>query len=145
KRLTVSTADHKVRLWDIASQKAIKTFEVDCPFAVDLSFDGGTLAVGGAPVPLTLFDLRKGTRKEVKRFPSSNGPGCLLLTRDGKGLMAHGGLLVVFDPATGKRRPADVVGHGCKIIAMAVSDDGRFLATVGSREDEVKVWRLAGW
>src|SRR5262249_22157955 len=71
-------------------------------------------------------------------------PMCVAFSRDGKTLFSggYGGQVHVLDPATGKelRRFG---AHGLSISCLALSPNGRLLATGGEQDKDVCLWDLA--
>jgi hypothetical protein len=134
-----------IRIWDLKTRKQLASYGVkgvrDLAFSPD-----GTILASGHDAPwqgqgLLLYLLKK--PKKGSQFQALLGDAFFLaFTRDGKYLLTTRiGQVSVLDAETGKvikRLPA----HGAKILDMALSRDGRLLATAGGSDETVRLWRL---
>jgi RNA polymerase sigma factor (sigma-70 family) len=144
----------ELALWDPAT--GTKTWHSKQPGEVRaLAFapDGKTLAVGGGPeygwrrgkqneAFLALVDAKDG--KEVRRVRTGgDAVASVAFSRDGETLAAGlGGTIRVWDATTGKER-SSAIGHEHFVSAVAVSEDGKVVAT-GGADGAVILWDFAG-
>jgi WD40 repeat protein len=119
------------------------------PQAHGLAFSpsGRVLAVG---VDAAVILLDGSTLRTRWRAPLEGAWGCLRFTPDGKVLAAANadGALCLLDAATGKmtrrvtRTHLTKKGKPAAVIGLAVSPDGRLLATASVRDDALTIWEL---
>src|SRR5262249_46459076 len=147
---TLGTADRKgvVTLWEIATWKQQATLRpapsITGGFVQDpcLSFspDGTLLALGGMEA-LVLWDVAG--RKELRRFPDPTGRW-LAFAPDGKTLASAADFEVrLWDVATGARlhnRP----GHDHDVWSVAVSPNGKVVASTCADEPVIRLWGATG-
>ena len=139
-----------VKLWDIASQKAVGEIPVKSGFAraVAYSPDGQILAVGGYQA-LTLWDAAQRTQLRACSGHRGYVTG-VAFSADGKRLAtsSEDETARVWDVATGEQKLV-LNGHRYPVNAVAFSADGRWLATAAgdetrlTRPGEVKLWDAA--
>jgi WD40 repeat protein len=142
--LATAGRGEKVTLWDMDTGKERTSFSLPPPDwlyrrynCLVFSPNGNVLAAGGDGRPLVLWDTVKG--RELHRLPVGWATEAVFAP-DGKTLAtsAHGAIRL-WDPKTGKELHASE-GHTGVVNALAVSPDGRTLAT-GSWEDfTVRLW-----
>ena len=115
--------DSKVWRFDIDAIKSLGHLEFD---RVKFSPDGNWVASGGNFGIITLWNLKTGAIRPLGRC-SSEIYG-IDFTRDSKTLVAAGGYDIrMWDVASGK--PLGTDGHREKVFAVAVSPDGKTVAT----------------
>jgi WD40 repeat protein len=137
--------DESVKLWDVASGQALRTFSGDgllWPTAVALNADGSRLVVSDTD-SARVYDTASGAR--LARFASSGRS--LLLSTDGRYIVGQSRIsdrpqMLVVDSTAGNvvwTVPAAVV-----LQAFALGADGRMLALVSWKgaSAEVEVWDL---
>jgi RNA polymerase sigma factor (sigma-70 family) len=124
-----------VRLFDLATGKAIRTIRGHMDMAVSMTFspDGRLLATGGSQNDndVRLWDVATG--KEVRRIETGTGVHAVAFSPDGKALASGQGesRVVLWDVATGKEQRA-MKGDAGSAVALAFSPNGRFLAAAVS-------------
>jgi serine/threonine protein kinase len=133
KTLVTTGQDNKLTFWDDATGQH-ESIDKVCSVHVrtlSISPNGKLIATGGSG-PQRLWDLS--TRKEVpSHLPQDIPP--VFLPPDGTELAGYDhmkGTVSICNLTTGKVRPWRA--HPDKIEGLAVSPDGRFIATVGSLE-----------
>jgi RNA polymerase sigma factor (sigma-70 family) len=138
KTLAAWCDDRVVRLWDMATGKEQAAFRTTCGFCLAFAPDGKLLA-GGGPDGLVLWDVA--ARKELHRLPAAR-PWALAFAPDGKTLAASGGGIQLWDVATGKQllAPLARAGHGDAVDSLAVSPDGKVLASACYGEGTLCLW-----
>lgn len=135
---------------EVATRKVRHKFEVceEGDFTLALSPDGKSLATGGdlRDPSLKVWDMASG--KQRMAFKHAAGHiRCLAFSKDGRFIMSghSAGDVWVWDTATGKQVCAlksHCVGiHDSIVRSIAVSDDGKLLATCGD-DETVKVYRF---
>jgi WD40 repeat protein len=134
KLLVTGTDDYKVRLWDVAGGREVRSFAGQQ--GVIVSNDGKWLVA--SDYSARLYELATG--KQLRVFAGRGGsasPGCLALSDDGKWLLFDNQL---FDTATGRKVHDVWVGSegGWSDSAAAFSADGKHLVTAGGAW--LRVW-----
>ena len=150
KRLAVSWArtagnpENEIRLFDRTTGRDQARFPLgtaDFPHTLVFSPDGKMLAWGGYSQSC-LIDVTNGQVRH--RWP---GLAHLAFTPDGKIVAGNSGPgLRFFDTSTGKElhdRPSSFSGLGDGIDQVAISPDGRRLASLNQRENAVFLWDTA--
>jgi WD40 repeat protein len=144
---TIATAggDKRVRLWDAATGKRLRTFYGHKAFLRQSSFspDGKLIVSGGNDREIFLWDPATGD--EVRRL--AGHPGHLyraVFTPDGKTLVSGGfdARVRVWDVATGKQL-REWPTHKRVVYALAVTPEGATLATGGDQDPTIRIWELA--
>jgi WD40 repeat protein len=129
---------HSLRLWDVAGGKELRRCELpkdEPPISLAFSPDGKHLAAVVEEDDLRMFDTATG--KPTLRLPHY-WASRVVFAPDGKALVsASGPVLRLWDPATGKELFSDFEGHRSAVAAVAVSPDGKSIATAG---DGVRLW-----
>lgn len=156
KQVASASSDKTARIWDPATGKEL--FVLKHPNLVDaVAFNqaGTQLATAGHDGILRFWDTAKGTQiREVKAHTTANLQAiyCLAWDKDGKQI-ATGGLdqsIKLWEAATGKLvrefkayKPKEFEqGHREGIFAVAISPDGKQLASAGS-DRMLKIWTIA--
>lgn len=158
KMIASSSADHTVKLWDVATRKVIRTLAGPSWVSGLVRFtpDGKELITGAGElkghqwVPaLRFWDLTTWTFQDVPYDRPETGPGDL--SWDGKYLaMATKGpglgktmYGVKVTTARSGQVVATLLGHEKELSVSALSPDGNLLATHADGERFVRVWDLA--
>jgi RNA polymerase sigma factor (sigma-70 family) len=142
---TVAVGNHSgtVTLWETATLKEQATLKPAAPsstsFCLAYSPDGTLLAVGGDK-DLVLWDIT--ARKEQRRLPERKTRQ-LAFTPDSKTLACAGEWEIhLWDVTTGLElhpRP----GHDGRVLSVAVSSDGKFVASASWGDPIVHLWDAA--
>jgi WD40 repeat protein len=126
--LASGSSDGDVRLWDVAQGTGQLLGNVGAQVSgVDVSPDGGTVAVGGAAGgALVVWSTADRQMRWRRSIPA--GIGSLAFCPDGRSLAVGdlAGNLTLWDIATGVPR---ILSHGETISAVSFSPDGRWLAS----------------
>jgi WD40 repeat protein len=143
-----------IRLWDLVTAKAIRTFgEAPAPgqvrYAVSLAFspDGWSLLEVGSS-ELTLYEVATGRERMRIMQPSGvfgRSPNSAVFSPDGETIAAatFGGTIVLFDANNGRERTR-LTGPTNVVTSMAFAPDGKSLAA-GDVEGMVLVWDVKEW
>ena len=144
----IGTADSDgvVRLWEAATGKLIWEKPKGTGRKLAFSPKASTLAIGGYYSPqITLWDLEQNA--VIHELPQN--ARALAFSKDGSLLAAAGRDKVVrlWDPQTGALINS-FNGHEAELYAVAISPDGRMLATGGGRgggsqHNEIRLWDIA--
>ncbi|MFO0889428.1 MAG: WD40 repeat domain-containing protein [Isosphaeraceae bacterium] len=153
-------SDASLRIWDAASGRLIRTFTDVGSHISPPSFspDGRLVAVGSsgshghvdpqAETVVRIWELASCSEVHRLKGHSHGGVGGIVFLPDGQRLVTVGGgdhesgaQLKVWNVATG-RLLRDVPGHTDVIGAVAISPDGRRLAT-GGDDRLIKLWDTA--
>lgn len=136
-----------IRVWDRAEMKVVR--EVTCSntmgfqFDLRLSPDGKVFVVDGAA--RCVWDVA--TLKELRRLEGGAARGwCKAFSPDGRTFIASDeGVIRFWDVATGRKERE--IATSSTVYQLALSPDGRLLATVGGspqrRDDVLRLWDLA--
>jgi WD40 repeat protein len=143
KTLASSSSDKALKLWDVATGNERQTFagHVDFVEGVVLANKGKTLVSHDSWDAIRVWDLASG--KDMRRI-SVTGEArafeAMTATDDGFVGANDNGLITIYDQEGKALRTLD--GHNLSLNALAVSPDGKLLASGGS-ERWVRVWNLA--
>ena len=134
--------DFSVRLWDVASGKetAVLKGHNDRVYAIAFSADGDKLATGSLDKTINIWDSKSGEILQTLDG-SKFSVDSLLFTPNGQSLISSDYLdIKVWNLNTGEANT--LKGHRDVINAIALSNDGQYLATA-SKDKTVKLWDLA--
>jgi len=137
----------KVAVWNVATRNLAYTLSTYPEQVRSASFtaDSKTLAVCGGK-SIAMFDLETG-RGLSQTEVGDTKIGRVQFSSDGSllaaanGVTAEGGLVTLWDPATGKAI-GTLAGHQQEVRAMAFTDDGKTLVT-GSPDRTIRLWNVA--
>jgi WD40 repeat protein len=138
---------NKVCFWDVASGRLIAKWERELSEVNSLAFspDGRRLVTGSGTRALLLWDVETGqiVRTLWKGGGYGNWPSQVLFSSDGRLIAAitSGDLIEVFDADSGQLR-FNRSGHTAKVFQIAISANGRRLASAGD-DGTVRVWSLS--
>jgi len=135
-RVLGSPNQGEVRIWSIALRKTLITIRGQNGWSLAISYspDGMFLATGGFDRMVHVWDARTG--KELKALAHPSTPSSLSFSADGKTLVAgcRGGTVLLWDVPTWKERSV-VEDNKTFLLGVALSPDGRLLATGGAERD----------
>jgi WD40 repeat protein len=149
-----SDFDGKISLWDIASGKEKKVLREAGPElfskAVRFSPDGRSIVATNKDKTISVWDSASGrlvkTLTAYADIASGNSeyPNSIVFTTDGHYLISGEGLQVgmvrVFDVSSGKEIKT-FAGRTTKVQTMAVSPNGKIVASAGNRQT-IQVWDI---
>jgi WD40 repeat protein/energy-coupling factor transporter ATP-binding protein EcfA2 len=143
KTLATGSADKTIKLWNLGTDKEIRTLQGhdDSVDSVSFSPDGKTLATGSADKTIKLWNLETG--KEIRTLKGHNATvWSVSFSPDGKTL-ATGSVdktIKLWNLETGKVHTLKK-GHNDQVLSVSFSPDGKTLAT-GSADKTIKLWNL---
>jgi WD40 repeat protein len=133
-----------ISVWDVDKAKESSSFVAykdDGVVAVAFSADGASLATAAYGKPVSVHNVKDG---EVSRTLQATYScyGNLMYSPDGKLLIVPVfRVLGVFDADFGKKRSM-LYGHDAGIACVAVSPDGKWIATAGGSDETVRLWEM---
>jgi WD40 repeat protein len=149
---TVEDVGNRVLLWDVDSSGSLEKNGLyllgeftSMPGAVAFSPDGRLVAVANRTQGIRLWTVATGELFCPLRSPGSAGETlALAFTPDGRTIVSGeaGGAIRLWEVATGMQRRT-LTGHGMAIQGLAVSGDGRLLASA-SADKSVLLHKLPG-
>jgi WD40 repeat protein/serine/threonine protein kinase len=142
RRLASGSADGTVRLWDPAAGEELAVLRGHEGPIERLSFspDGGRICSQGDR-SVRLWEAATG--RAVAAFGGPEGHATAVFEADGGRLVVGSGRQVSTSDATTGRRIAVLGSHGARVLHLAVSPDGRRIASHGHRERAIRLWDAA--
>jgi WD40 repeat protein len=141
--LAVGGWDRQLRIFDATTGKEIRTIHnvATGRFVRELSFspDGKQIVTGGSGSSTRLWDVATGEQLPC-HLPDDLCPSFLPNGKEVACWTFRAGRVTLCDIPSGRNRRV-IPAHPPNIEGLAVSPDGRFLATCGS--DGVKLWRVS--
>jgi WD40 repeat protein len=155
KRALTGSMDTTVRLWDLESGKELKTLEGHSSWTWQVAFspdEKQAFSSGGVDGTIRRWDLETG--KELMKYTGhKNWVYGIAITPDGKFLFASGAgkkdgeeqgdsTIRQFDVETGKEIQ-QLEGHTGYVWKLAISPDGKYLASAGGNDNTMKIWNVS--
>jgi WD40 repeat protein len=149
-RLASAGADRTVKLWSVTGEEALRTFSGHNHLVVAVAFspDGSSLASASMDGTVKLWDAL--VNPEKIELPTGQR-SVMHVAFDGSRRLAAGGsdgMVLVWDvgppgkPAV-PRQTLTLKGHTGLVMRVALSADGKWLASVGAGDATVKLWDAA--
>ena len=147
RQLASGSRDATIVFWEVASGKRLRTLEIGpgqyYVYSIAFSPDGRRLASGSTGGGMRMFDVATGEPVWIDSIGNTQ-PYIWPLAFDAKGrwiVSGNGSGRVQFWDAESGRKLGELTGHTEAIEAVAVSLDGRWLASA-SDDDMARLWRL---
>jgi WD40 repeat protein len=136
--------DGAAKLWDLASERELRTLKVDASAinAIAFSPDGTTVVTGGHDGTLIVWELASGRQLHVLKG-HSGAVNAVAVSGDGR-LIASGGSdhsVRLWDAASGAPLRT-LEGHRDGVLSVAFAPDAHALAS-GSIDKTIKLWDTA--
>jgi len=141
--------DQKIAIWDVASGERLRTIEIHNGAIFDLAFspDGSVLASASGDETVKLWRVSDGERLDTLNQPQGEQYS-VSFSPDGRFIFAGGAdnrIRMYRFISRDKPKINPVIhsryGHEDAIVAMVISDDGKWLAT-SADDQSVKLWTL---
>ncbi len=147
KTLASGSWDNTIKLWNLETGKQIRTLEghSDLVLSVAFSPDGKTLASGSKDKTIKLWDLQTGeTIRTLKKHSDKVNSVAYAKLLNSVILVSgsNDNTVKLWNPATGKELRTLKQDSGY-IYSVAISPDAQTVASGGSAENIVKIWRLS--
>lgn len=140
--------DQTIRIWDVRSGACERSFTAPDVMCLAWSPDGKAIIFGSATGKITLWDVWVDSTPSVFAHHSGILTNMVFLP-DGRHLVtsSNDGTIHIYDYAYAHKLDLIRVleGHTGGVIDLAVSGDGRLLASAGRDEDEVRLWSCESW
>jgi len=138
-----ASADHTLRLWDLASGETLRTLEghTDWVLAVTALADARRALSGSADKTLRLWDLE--TKETVRTLKGHTGPvNAVAMLPDGRRALtgSNDNTVLLWDVDAGQTLRV-LVGHTHSVTAAVALSDGRH-ALSGSNDNTLRLWDL---
>ncbi|NBO92452.1 MAG: WD40 repeat domain-containing protein [Planctomycetia bacterium] len=148
KRLLSGAMDATVRLWDTDTGKQLRKFDIPNGWGWQVAFspdEKECITSGGKLGTLHRLDLESGKEIRTYTFPANHWTYGVAYSRDGK--RVFGGVagkdtdfsIRRFETDTGKE-DAKLLGHSGFVWRLALSPDGKKLASVGCNDNSFRLW-----
>jgi WD40 repeat protein len=154
KLLAAGFSQGSIAIWNAATGDGLRTLaghagENDAGrdvHSLAFSSDGRTLVSGGFDATIRFHDTATGKETRMVRWNDSDATSvrCIQFLPGGAALVASGydGTIRFFEAATGKQT-AQMDAHEGACWGLALSPDGRMMASGGLKDGRLRVWDVA--
>jgi WD40 repeat protein len=130
---------NSIRIWDVKAGKELRRCQLlkdEPPIHLDFSSNGDKLAVVVEEDDMHLYDVSTGKHlHRLEHYWASR----IAYAPDGKAIAsARGRTIRLWDPITGKELFTEFEGHRSGITAVALSPNGKLVASGG---DNIRLWQ----
>ena len=147
RQLASGSRDATIVFWEVASGKRLKTLKIGpgqyYVYSIAFSSDGHRLASGSTAGGMRMFDVATGEPVWIDSIGNTQPyVWPLAFGANGRWIVSGNGMgLVQFWDAQSGQKLGELTGHTGAIEAVAVSWDGRWLASA-SDDNTARLWRL---
>ena len=138
--LASASADNTVKLWDVATNREVRTLAGHAVGAKAVAFspNGQLLASGSLDGEVKIWDVATG--RELRNLTGNGSVSAVAFSSDGRWLAVGnmGNSIKLWDASTGSEAHT-LSGHTGPITTLAFSPDNRWLAS-GSADKTIKLW-----
>ncbi|KAF7333125.1 WD40 repeat-like protein [Mycena venus] len=147
KQVVSSSADHTVRIWDVATGEALGASlegHTGAVFSVAFSPDGKQIVSGSRDQPVRIWDVATGEAVGAPLEGHTNWVRSVAFSPDGKQIVSGSGdqTVHIWDVATREAVGAPLEGHTSSVFSVVFSPDGKQIVS-GSDDHTVCIWDVA--
>ncbi len=143
--LAYDTTDGKIRMWEIAGGREVRSFHAEYRSAFTISPDGTALAVADSD-KIRVYELATGKERLAIQYDRQRDhANAIAYSPDGKNILAlcrekKNYRVTRWEAATGKKLGA---WHLSEDQPIAFSPDTRLVASVAEKENAIRLWDTA--
>ncbi len=143
--LAYDATDGKIRMWELAGGREVRSFDAGYRSAFTISPDGTALAVASSD-KIRVYELATGKeRLAIQHVRQIDDANAIAYSPDGKNILALCGCkkndrVIRWESATGKKLGE---WHLAENRPIAFSPDTRLVASVAKKENAIRLWDTA--
>ncbi len=136
-------ADGKLRIWELAMGECLGVFGEACPghvHTIEMTEDARYVVTADYGGGAFLWDLSEGTRQVL--LGDASRARSLATNQEYAAVGHESGAVCVWEFRRARHRRT-VLAHDCPVRSVALSRDGRLLATQGAEDGVARLWERA--